>query len=363
MRRDPPAARSPLDPWLAARLGLAGEGPSPRDVAKHHLAALQDAVALARGKSPFYRDKLALLPDDFPRRLEDMADCPCTIPAELARDHRPFVCVPLGDVSHMVTLATSGTSGLAKRLAFTAADLAATLDFFHHGMTTFTAPDDTVLILLPAPRVAELLSTALARFGARGVAGFPAARAPQDSDRDPVTAFCRDMAQARPRVLVIGPRLLEGFVRDPDACDAARSRLRAVLTSGEPLSPELRQLVQRRWGCPVFDHYGLTESGFGGGVECAAQAGYHLREADLYVEILDPATGAVLPEGHTGEVVMTTLGRLAMPLVRYRTGDAAAMLPGPCPCGSLLRRLGPVTGRYDRQNRIRVPKKGGVGAP
>jgi len=361
MRRDPPAARSPLDTWLAARLGLAGEGPSPGEVQAHHLAALQDAVALVRDKSPFYRDKLSHLPTGFPRRLDDMAECPCTLPADLARDHRPFVCVPLGDVEHMVTLSTSGTSGPAKRLAFTAADLAATLDFFHHGMTTFTAPGDTVLILLPAPRVAELLSTALARFGARGVAGFPAAWAPED--RDPVPAFCRDMALARPRVVVIGPGLLETLSRDPDACDAARGRLRAVLTSGEPLSPDLRRLVERRFGCMVFDHYGLTESGFGGGVECAAQAGYHLREADLYVEIMDPATGAVLPEGQTGEVVVTTLGRQAMPLVRYRTGDAAAMLSGPCPCGSPLRRLGPVTGRYDSRHRINVPQKGGAGAP
>jgi phenylacetate-coenzyme A ligase PaaK-like adenylate-forming protein len=136
--------------------------------------------------------------------------------------------------------------------------------------------------------------------------------------------------------------------------------LRAVLSSGEPLSPDLRRTVETRFGCAVFDHYGLTETGFGGGVECAAHAGYHLREADLYVEICCPATSAPLPEGEPGEIVVTTLFRQAMPLVRYRTGDAAAMLPGPCPCGGPLRRLGPVAGRYDDTGRIIVPKKGGA---
>lgn len=357
-----PPARSPLDAWLASRLSLAGDAPRADDLAAWHLAALRRTIAHARDKSPFYRKKLAHLPGDFPGALADMAACPCTLPADLRRDHRPFLCVPLGEVEHMVTLATSGSTGPAKRLAFTAADLESTLDFFRHGMAAFTAPGDTVLIVLPAPRVAELLSTALARFGARGAAGSLLARQGTQGapSLDPVTAFCRDMAMARPRVLVAAPYQLARFAADPDACDAARGRLRAVLSSGEPLSPDLRRTVETRFGCAVFDHYGLTETGFGGGVECAAHAGYHLREADLYVEICCPVTSAPLPEGEPGEIVVTTLFRQAMPLVRYRTGDAAAMLPGPCPCGGPLRRLGPVAGRYDDTGRIIVPKKGGA---
>jgi phenylacetate-coenzyme A ligase PaaK-like adenylate-forming protein len=358
-------ARTPLDAWLAARLSLSGDAPGREDLDAWHLAALRRTIAQARAKSPFYAVKLAHLPPDFPAALSGMAACPRTLPAELSRDHRPFLAVPLGEVEHMTTLATSGTTGGPKRLAFTAADLESTLDFFHHGMATFTRPGDTVLIVLPAPRVAALLATALDRLGARGVAGSLLAHQGEADapDREPITAFCRDMALARPRVLVAAPRQLALFADDPDACDAARGRLRAVLSSGEPLSPDLRRRVETRFGCAVFDHYGLTETGFGGGVECAAHAGYHLREADLYFEIVDPATGRVLPEGATGEVVATTLLRQAMPLVRYATGDAAAMLPGPCPCGSPLRRLGPVSGRYDGRGRIIVLKKGGAGAP
>ena len=89
----------------------------------------------------------------------------------------------------------------------------------------------------------------------------------------------------------------------------------------------------------------MTETGSGGGGECDADDGYHLREADLFVEIVHPATGRVPPDGVSGEVVVTTLTRRAMPLIRYRTGDQARFLPDYCPCGSMLRRLGNAQGR------------------
>jgi phenylacetate-coenzyme A ligase PaaK-like adenylate-forming protein len=95
----------------------------------------------------------------------------------------------------------------------------------------------------------------------------------------------------------------------------------------------------------VYGHYGMTETGLGGGVECAARDGYHLREADLLFEVVDPSSGRPVPDGEYGEVVFTTLTRRGMPLVRYRTGDRARFLTEACPCGTVLRRLGRVTNR------------------
>ena len=92
--------------------------------------------------------------------------------------------------------------------------------------------------------------------------------------------------------------------------------------------------------------------GLGGGVECQARRGYHLREADLLFEVVDPATGRPLPEGETGEVVFTTLTRRGMPLIRYRTGDLSHFIPGPCPCGAALRTLARVEGRI--ANRVAI---------
>jgi phenylacetate-coenzyme A ligase PaaK-like adenylate-forming protein len=80
--------------------------------------------------------------------------------------------------------------------------------------------------------------------------------------------------------------------------------------------------------------------------------GYHLREADLYFEIVDPVEGRPIPDGETGEVVFTTLTRSGMPLIRYRTGDLARFLPGPCRCGTVLRRLSHVRGRLSGRVRI-----------
>jgi phenylacetate-coenzyme A ligase PaaK-like adenylate-forming protein len=89
----------------------------------------------------------------------------------------------------------------------------------------------------------------------------------------------------------------------------------------------------------------MTEMGLGGAVDCRARSGGHIREADLYVEIVDPDTGRPLPDGEQGELVFTTLTRTGMPLIRYRSGDLSRFIPEPCPCGTVLRRLAWVKGR------------------
>lgn len=114
----------------------------------------------------------------------------------------------------------------------------------------------------------------------------------------------------------------------------------------------IRELTDR-YGCKVFTHYGMTESGYGGGVECEALNGYHMREADLYFEIINPETGRVVPDGEWGEAVFTTLTRQAMPLIRYRTGDFASFSPVPCPCGTFLKTMKRVKGRLENKIGVR----------
>ena len=123
-------------------------------------------------------------------------------------------------------------------------------------------------------------------------------------------------------------------------------RPRTVLLSADYAAQSVIQAIEETWGCQVFTHYGLTETGFGCAVQCAAREGHHLRP-ELILEILDPATGAPVEPGLPGEIVLSTLGQAAMPLIRYRTGDMARMITGPCPCGSVLPRLGRVEGRLE----------------
>jgi phenylacetate-coenzyme A ligase PaaK-like adenylate-forming protein len=96
----------------------------------------------------------------------------------------------------------------------------------------------------------------------------------------------------------------------------------------------------------VFNHYGATEMGLGGGVECEAHRGFHLREADIYFEIVNPETGEPVSDGEYGEVVFSTLTRHGMPLIRYRMGDRSRFIVGECPCRTKLRTLEKVRGRF-----------------
>jgi len=324
--------RSPLDAWLAARTGLSG--PEPEALARWQMAALRRTLAWAREVCPFHARRLAGVDPDGLDAPEDLAGLPRMAAGDLAAPG--LLAVSQDAVARVVSLDSSGSSGPAKRLFFSAADLSRTLDFFAVGMRTLCREGDAVLVLLPGRRengVADLLARALPEFGARAV--LP----PEGLALAELPAFAASVGVA---VLVAAPAQLRRLLGQPPFAG-----VRAALSSGEPLPEDLRAAVAAAWGCEVFDHWGMTETGYGGGVECAAHAGYHLREADLLVEVADPRTGAPLPPGKTGEILVTTLGPRALPLLRYRTGDAAAWLPGPCPCGSALRRLGPVRGRWN----------------
>jgi phenylacetate-CoA ligase len=128
--------------------------------------------------------------------------------------------------------------------------------------------------------------------------------------------------------------------------DVAKLPVRVTVHAGEPGAgiPAVRARIEAGWGARAYDHAGMTEMG-AYGYECEAQAGLHVNESEFIVEVLDPATGAPADEG---ELVLTNLGRLGSPLVRYCTGDRVRRATGPCPCGRTFARLeGGILGRLD----------------
>ncbi|EPR41250.1 AMP-dependent synthetase and ligase [Desulfovibrio sp. X2] len=346
-----------LDAWVAERSGVSGPNgaPDPAALAAWQLAALRATLAWAREKSPFYRNHLASLPPNFPRTPEEVAQIPFTTPDDLREAGEHMLCVPQGAVARVVTISTSGTTGGPKRIFLTDEDVAATLDFFSQGMTMLARPGDAVLVLLPGRTpdgASDLLARATARMGARPLFA-PEGCSPAETARLLIDAGISCVAAL--------PRQAAALMADPSARQAGKGRVRTMLLSGEPVADELRAAVADAWGAEIFAHYGQTETGFGGGVECLAHQGYHLREADLFFEIVDPESGLPLGQNALGEVVVSTLLRRGMPLIRFRTGDAARMLAGPCACGSPLRRLGAVQGRIVRDaagTRIIQPEKG-----
>jgi phenylacetate-CoA ligase len=130
--------------------------------------------------------------------------------------------------------------------------------------------------------------------------------------------------------------------------DLRSSRLRVGMMGGEPASEAMREAIEARLGIRAVDTYGLSEM-FGPGVsyECPHRAGLHVNEDHFIPEVVDPATGNPLPDGETGELVLTALTKEAMPLLRFRTGDLTGLDRAPCPCGRTTARMGRVAGRCD----------------
>lgn len=355
----------PLDLWLARQCGAATIRDLPRLLAGAQAASLRRTLRYAAARSAFYAARLRGCDLDL-AATADLARLPFTTADDLRR-WTDFLCVSHGDVRRMVTLHTSGTTGQPKRLAFTDADMARTRDFFAVGMSQLVQAGQRLAVLLPGAQrpdgVADLLRQALSAAGVDVVTPPPetlAVEAPGAS-RAPGAALARWLEQTAPRCMVAAPVQLARLL--PLFPHAGPPGLTGVLSSAEPLDPALGRSLRNRWRCEVLDHYGLTETAYGGAVECPAHDGFHVRELDVLVEIVDISGSAVLPPGEEGEVVITTLGREAMPLVRYRTGDVACLLPGPCACGSPLRRLGPVRGRIQRGGPegprvVRLPKGG-----
>lgn len=330
---------TPLEGWVAEKI----QHPKLTRAAleKYQLSQLQVVLQFARANSPFYRRLLGDIPELT--QLSDLAQLPFTTADDLRQQPLQLLCVSQDEIHRVVTLDSSGTTGQPKRLYFTPDDQQLTIDFFRVGMSTFTDPNDRVLILLPGESigsVGDLLATALQQLGAVPIKHGPV--------RDPI-ATLNIIRQEKITGMVGVPTHVLALACQPHI---AMPKLKSVLLTTDHVPNAIKRTVESAFGCTLYNHYGMTEMGLGGGVECEARLGYHLREADLYVEIVDPMTGQVLPDGEYGEVVFTTLTRRGMPLIRYRTGDVSRFIPDACPCGTCLKMLEKITHRLSGQIQI-----------
>ena len=332
-----------LDSWIAAKVTQGGGRVTRSAIEAYQLCRLDETLRLARAKGGFYRKHLAAAPADL-SCLADLARFPFTTAEDICDDALQFLCVSQGDIHRVVTLDSSGTTGRPKRLYFTQDDQELTIDFFQVGMSTLVEAGDRVLILLPGERpgsVGDLLAVGLQRLGVQGIKHGPV----RDVART-LEAIIQDQVNA---VVGVPTQVLALARYQGDRGMSEPLKLKSVLLTTDHVPDAIARTVEHAWGCDVYGHYGMTEMGLGGGVECQARRGYHLREADLYFEIVDPKTGRPLADGEKGEVVFTTLTRRGMPLIRYRTGDLGRFLLAPCPCGTVLKTMEPVRDRIAGQ--------------
>jgi phenylacetate-coenzyme A ligase PaaK-like adenylate-forming protein len=332
---------NPLDAWTEAKVGCGGTALSRENLNTYQSSRLRETVAWAKQRSPFYSRLLGNVDVATFDSPDDLRHLPFTTADDLRRNDPPLLCVSQSEISHVVTLDTSGTSGVPKRLFFTADEQEATIDFYHHGMCLPARAGDRVLILFPGERpgsVGDLLATALRRLGATPIAaGWP---------QDPA-ATAALLRREQPDVVAGAPVPVLAVARHAAALDLPPVRVRSVLLSSDHVAGSLRQSLANLWGCEVFEHYGMTEMALGGGVDCDAHAGYHMPESEFLIEVVNPVSGEPAVPGEIGEVVFSTLMRRGMPLIRYRSGDLSRVLPDACVCGSPLLRLERLHRRVD----------------
>lgn len=315
------------------------------DLENFQLFQLQNTLRYVYEKSLFYRELLSkkgIEPGEI-QSLADLAKLPLTEPKELADKPLRFLCVPLGEVTRVITFTSSGTTGPQKRIFFSEKDVEVMTDFMGAGMSVVATSDDVVQIMLPKGMVlgqSDLLARGVEKMGATpvitGIEPTPEEQIQAIKRHGSTVLFCETL------------RLNRITVEAKNNHDLMKLGVKALFLTSNYLSDSMRANLQSAWNCEVFTHYGLTEMGLGVAVECPAHNGYHFNEVDLLAEIIDTETGEVVPDGEEGELVFTTLTREAMPLIRYRTHDISRLSTKPCECGiTALKKLDRTTRRLE----------------
>jgi phenylacetate-CoA ligase len=283
--------------------------------------------------------ELGIAPDDV-RGLADLSRLPFTVKADL-RDSYPFglFASPMEEIVRLH--ASSGTTGKPIVVAYTQADL----DVWTEVMVrTFAACGLHRGDVLQNAYGYGLFTGGLgAHYGAEALGATVIPISGGNTERQLMV-----MQDFRVTALCCTPSYFLHLLERAREMKIDFSRLRVGVFGAEPWSEAMRQRIQAESGIKAYDIYGLSEIvGPGVGIECAHQQGLHLFEDHFYPEIIDPETGRVLPEGAEGELVLTTLSKQAMPMIRYRTRDVTALVPEPCPCGRTLRRMRRIGRRSD----------------
>jgi phenylacetate-coenzyme A ligase PaaK-like adenylate-forming protein len=309
---------SVVDEWIEKSTGARNS----EELLEYQTRRLNETVWYVRERSSFYKKMLKNHRGEI-----SLTEIPFTFPEDVGMYSAEMLCVSQSEVSRVVTHRTSGTVAPFKRVFFAECDLASTVDFFEHGIREFTNEFDTVLILFPGKNegsIGRLLAEGLKRFNAEPlIYGIV-------SDFDDLFRF---IANRKINVIAGMPHQLLELSRLCRHRGVGIHCLHSVLLSADHAAEALVEAVEKNLDCLVYEHYGMTEMCFGGGVYSKERNGYHLRHGDFLFEIVDPVTGEHVPRGEHGEVCFTSLHTGAMPLLRYRTGDLArfSALPGKYP--------------------------------
>jgi len=308
------------------------------------LDRVQAIVAHAAERVELFRQRLQsrkLAPTDI-QTLDDVARLPFTSKADL-RDTYPFglFAVPLRDVVRVH--ASSGTTGKPIVVAYTKQDVDVWTSVMVRSLAACGLHEGD--IVQNAYGYGLFTGGLGAHYGAEGIGAAVIPISGGNTDRQimvmkdfGVTAICCTPTY----FLHLVDRAAQLDV------DLKALPLRVGVFGAEPWTDSMRRHIESATNIQAFDIYGLSEIiGPGVAIECPCHEGLHIFEDHFYPEIIDPETGRVLPDGQEGELVLTTLSKWAMPMIRYRTRDITALIPGACACGRSLRRMRRIGRRSD----------------
>lgn len=312
-------------------------------------AGLRWTVQHAYEGARFFRDLLdgaGVHPDDV-RGRDDLAQLPFTTKQQL-RDSGPWgwTAVPMRDVVRVHS--SSGTTGRRTICTYTADDIESwTTQFARCYEYAGVGADDRVQLAVGYGMWTAGISfqTGAERVGAMSIPTGPGDTALQMlAIRELGTTVLGATASFALLLAELVER--EGLREEID--------LRVGIFGSERWGEATRQRIERKLGIETFDIYGLTELwGPGTGIECDRHDGMHVWSDHYLVEIVDPDTLRPVPDGETGEIVLTTFAKQGTPLLRYRTRDVSRIIPEPCPCGSPHPRIARLTGRTDDALKVR----------
>jgi phenylacetate-CoA ligase len=322
---------------------------SAERIREGQLASLRDTLRRVHAAVPHYRralDSAGVHPDDI-RSLDDLARIPFTTKEDL-RGHYPFgmFAVPREEVARVH--ASSGTTGRPTVVGYTRADIDMWAEVMARSIHAAGGrPGDMVHVAYGYGLFTGGLG---AHYGAErlGCTVVPVSGGMTERQMQLIVDF-------EPRVIMVTPSYFLSLLDEMErqGIDPRRTSLRVGIFGAEPWTEAMRREVEQRTSMDAVDIYGLSEV-IGPGVAQEAAStkdGLHLWEDHFYPEVVDPLTGETLPDGERGELVLTSLTKQAMPVLRYRTRDLTRLLPGTAYPG--FRRMEKVTGRTDDMMIIR----------
>ena len=295
-------------------------------------------------KSPMYKKRLGELGinADSINSVEDIRKIPFTTKNDL-RNNYPFGLVG-GDLKDAIRIhSSSGTTGHPTVVAYSRHDIDSWANMIARSMYMVGCRDTDVF--QNSSGYGMFTGGLGFQYGAEklGAVTLPAGAGNSKRQIMFIKDFGTTCLHAIPSYAI---RLAEVFKEE--GVDPRSTKLHTLFIGAEPHTEEQRQRIERLLGVKAYNSFGMTEmNGPGVAFECKEQNGMHLWEDNYIVEIIDPDTLEPVPDGEMGEMVLTTLDRDMMPILRYRTRDLTRILTGECPCGRTHRRIDRIKGRTD----------------